>query len=88
MKFFVSGFFVIQLVLVLIDTIRSNLGVYIIFVELLIFESDSPVYPPPGSRSEGLKRSKFLNHGPLANGWIFNDCSFKVHGKLLNNSKM
>jgi hypothetical protein len=47
---------------------RNNFNVSKVFVELFIFESDSPVYLPLGSRSEGLERSKLFNHGPLANG--------------------
>jgi hypothetical protein len=56
------------LLLALIDTMRSNCGVYKIFVELFIFESDSPVYSPQGSGPEGLERSKLFNHGPLVDG--------------------
>jgi hypothetical protein len=48
---------------------RSNFGLFKIFIELFILESDSPVYSPPGSRSERLERSKLFNHVPLANGY-------------------
>jgi hypothetical protein len=47
---------------------RSNFGVYEIFVDLFIFESDSPVYSPPGSRSEGLERRKLFITGLLPMG--------------------
>jgi hypothetical protein len=47
---------------------RSNFGVYKIFVEFFVFESESPVYSPPGSRSEGLEIIKLFNDEPLANG--------------------
>jgi hypothetical protein len=63
-----SVFFIKPLLLVLIDIMRSNFSVYKIFLELFIFESDSPVYSPPGSQSERLGRSKLFNHGPLAHG--------------------
>jgi hypothetical protein len=68
MTFFVSVFFIKPLLLILIDTMRISFDVYTIFVELLIFESDSLVYSPPGSRSEGLVGSELFNHGPLATG--------------------
>jgi hypothetical protein len=64
----VSVFFITPLLLVLIDTMRINFGVRKIFMKLFIFESDSPVYSPSGSQSEGLERSKLFDHGPLANG--------------------
>jgi hypothetical protein len=62
----------------------NNFGVYKIFVELFIFGSDSSVYSPTVSQSEGLERSKLFNYGPLANGYekspivnFFTNYSFK-----------
>jgi hypothetical protein len=75
MEFVVSVFFIKPLLLVLIDTTSSNFGVYTILVELLIFERDSLMYSPLGSRSEG----PWLN--------LLYDCSFKGHGKPLKQLK-
>jgi hypothetical protein len=44
MTFLLSVFFINPLLLVLIDTVRSNFDVYKIFVELFIFESDFLLY--------------------------------------------
>ncbi len=64
--FFVSGFFIKPLLLVLIDTMRSNFGVSKIFMDLFIFENDSAVYSPPGSRSERLER-RMQKKSPMQN---------------------
>ncbi len=67
MTSFVSVFLIKPFLLVLIDTMRIFGGVHEIFVEIFFFESDSPVSSPPGSRSEGLERSKLFNRRSLAN---------------------
>ncbi len=67
-RFLCLVFFIKPFLLVLIDTIRSNFGMYKIFVELFIFEIDSTVYSPHKSESEGRERSKLFNYGPIAMG--------------------
>jgi hypothetical protein len=78
MTFLCLIFCIKLLLLVLIDTMRSNFGVYKIFAEFYVFESDSPVYSPPGSRSEGLEIIKFstMSFLPMGRSTVMTNDSF------------
>jgi hypothetical protein len=66
-------FFLIKpLLLVPIDTMICNFDVYNLLVELFVFESDSPVNSPPGSRFERPEISQLFNQWVAA----ITHCSF------------
>jgi hypothetical protein len=58
-------FFIKPLLLVLINTMINNFGVYKIFVELFIFDRDSPVY---SLNLKGLREVNFSIIGLLPMG--------------------